>query len=223
VPFLEAITDPERNRRSNFLLVIDFGYGPQKATGPGGTIAGFSPTPTEGGPPPPPTVQIDGQAVNLEGLDRPPVDLVVLAQEQRWQSLDTIRAVKSALGTGLMIGGLAYGTQNNSRPEIVLATMIGGMLLKASSQADTRQWEMLPRTVFVLPLHVPPGTHDVSVEFPAVPGVRQDWRGLVAPPEGQEATYYFRMQRGIPGPFYFKPPGAPPGGPDTPPAPDANR
>jgi hypothetical protein len=154
----------------------------------------------------------------LDGLDRPPVALLALAQEQRWQSLDTIRAVKSVLGTGLMVGGLAYGTRRDARPEIVLGALLGGMLLKATSQADVRQWEMLPRTVFVLPLELPPGTHDISVEFPAVPGVRQDWRNLVAPPAGQEATYYFRMQRGNSGPYHWPPPavarasGAAPGG-----------
>jgi hypothetical protein len=80
------------------------------------------------------------------------------------------------------------------------------MLLKATSQADVRQWEMLPRTVSLLPLKLPPGTHDILVEFPEVPGVRQEWRGLVAPPEGQEATYYFRMQRYNTGPQSWPPP-----------------
>jgi len=130
-----------------------------------------------------------------DGLARPPVDLLVLAQDKRWQSLDTIRAVKSVLGTGLMAGGFIYGTQHNASPEIALAAILGGALLKATSQADVRQWEMLPRTVYVLPLVLPPGTHDIAVEFPEVRGVRQEWHGLPAPPQGQEATYYFRMQR----------------------------
>jgi hypothetical protein len=53
---------------------------------------------------------------------------------------------------------------------------------------------MLPRTVFILPLHVPPGKHDVTVEFPAWPGLRQDWHGLEAP-EKDDATYYIRLDR----------------------------
>jgi hypothetical protein len=65
---------------------------------------------------------------------------------------------------------------------------------------------MLPRTVYVLPLTLPPGTHDITVEFPDVPGVRQEWRGLPAPPEGQEATFYYRMQRYNGGPFDWPPP-----------------
>ena len=207
-PDLAAVANPERNARSNLLLVLDFGYGPQKVANRGGALAGFSPTPAEQPPPPRPVVKVDGSPVDVAGLERPPVDLLVLAQDRKWQSLDTIRAVKSAVGTGLMIGGMLYGTQHDARPEIVLGTLLGGMLLKATSQADTRQWEMLPRNVYVLPLEVEPGNRDVLVEFPAVPGVRVDWRGLPVPPAGQEATYYLRMQRGHGGPFYWPQPGS---------------
>jgi hypothetical protein len=205
-PDLAEIADPELNAKSNVLLVIEFGYGPHKVQNGDGSLAGFTPLPAQEGPPPPPVVRVDGRQIDTDGLARPPVDLLALAQDRRWQSLDTIRAVKSVLGTGLMAGGFIYGTQYNSRPEIALAAMLGGALLKATSQADVRQWEMLPRTVFVLPLVLPPGTHDIAVEFPDVRGVRQEWRGLVAPPEGQEATYYYRMQRYDNGPFTWPPP-----------------
>jgi hypothetical protein len=58
--------------------------------------------------------------------------------------------------------------------------------------------------VFLLPLELPPGAHDVRVEFPG--GLRQEWRDLVAPEAGEEATYYFRMRRADPGPFDWPPP-----------------
>jgi len=167
---------------------------------------GFSPTPDEQGPPPPPRVEVDGQTYDADALARPPVDLLVLAQDRRWQSLDTIRTVKSAIGTGLIAGGAIYGTQHNARPEIALAAILGGLLLKATSQADTRQWEMVPRTTYVIPLNLPEGRHDITVAFPDIPGVRQEWRGLVAPPPGEEATYYFRMQRYNTGPLAWPPP-----------------
>src|SRR5439155_3415254 len=137
----------------------------------------------------------------------PPVDLLVTAQDRKWQSIDTIRAVKSALGTGLIAGGAFEGVRGlngrgaRQRTDLMVAAgLIGaGLLLKATSQADTRQWEMLPRTVFLLPLELPPGRHDVRVEF-ADANVRQEWKQLVVPEKG-EATYYFRMQRSNPGPF----------------------
>ena len=204
--YLSAAADPKLHAESNVLLVIDFGYGPQKVTDFDGSIVGFTPAPPEVGPPPVPRVEVDGADWDVEQVARPPVDLVVLAHDRRWQSIDTIRAVKSAVGTGLMVGGLAYGTQHDARPEIVLAALLGGALLKATSQADVRQWEMLPRTTYLLPLALPPGKHDVSVSFPQMRGVRQEWRGLVAPEPGGEATYYLRMQRYDAGPNYWPPP-----------------
>lgn len=199
------LADVELNRHSNVLLVIDFGQAPQKVTTADGAVVGFAPTPAEEGPPPPPRVHVDGGRYDLGPLARPPVDLLVLAQDRRWQSLDTIRAVKSAVGTGLMVGGMVYGTRRDARPEIALAAILGGALLKATSQADVRQWEMLPRTTYLLPLELPPGKHDIEVEFPDVGRLRQEWRGVVAPPEGKEATYYFRMQRYGGGPFNWPP------------------
>jgi len=205
-PDLAAAADPDANRRANVLLVVDFGNGPRKIGDGMGSVVGFAPKPVDVGPPPPPWVTVDGQPVQVAAVARPPVDLLVLAQDRRWQSIDTIRVMKDLIGTGLMTGGMIYGMQHDSRPEIVLAALLGGALLKASSQADLRHWEMLPRTTYVLPLTLPPGTHDVTVNFPDVPGVRQTWRGIVAPPEGEEATYYLRMQRWNNGPYQWPPP-----------------
>jgi tetratricopeptide (TPR) repeat protein len=192
---LAALADPQVHAESNVLLVVDFGFGPQKVTDNDGSIVGFAPTPAEEGPPPEPQVAVDGRSIDTRPVARPPVDLLVLAQDRRWQSLDTIRTVKNVVGTGLMAGGMVYSTRRDARPEIALAAILGGALLKATSQADVRQWEMLPRTTYLIPLHLPPGRHDISVSFPDVPGVRQEWRDLVAPPPGEEASYYFRMQR----------------------------
>jgi hypothetical protein len=64
---------------------------------------------------------------------------------------------------------------------------------------------MLPRTTFVIPLRVDPGSHDVIVEFPGMyGGVRQTWRHLAIPEKG-EATYYIRMQKWNEGPFDWPP------------------
>jgi hypothetical protein len=63
---------------------------------------------------------------------------------------------------------------------------------------------MTPRTVFLLPLQLPPGRHDITVSFPEIGNLQQSWRGLVVPPQG-EATYYYRMNRWWPGPFEWPP------------------
>jgi tetratricopeptide (TPR) repeat protein len=210
-PELRELADYDRNNSSNLLLVVDFGYAPQKVTDFDGALVGFSPTPGQAGVIPEPRVLVDGR--DLHGMWRPPVDLLALAQDRKWQSIDTIRAVKSALGTGLIAGGAVEGIRGanghgaRQRTDLMVAAgLIGsGLLLKATSQADVRQWEMLPRTTFILPLKAPPGAHDITVEFPHADGLRQTWRKLKIPDKG-EATYYLRMQRWNPGPFDWPPP-----------------
>ena len=205
-PDLARLADPERNDRSNILLVVDFGRGPEKVTSQDGALAGFKPTPEEEGPIPMPVVFVDGQQVELHGADRAPVDLLGLAQDKRWESIDTIRAVKSALGTGLIVAGAAYAeADERANPVVALGLILSGLLLKASSQADVRQWEMLPRTTFIIPLTLTAGKHDVTIDFPAAAGIRQEWHGLDVPGDG-EATYYFRMLRYAQGPYSWPPP-----------------
>ena len=107
---------------------------------------------------------------------------------------------------GAAIEGLrgATGEGARQRTDLMVAggLLAGGLLLKGTSQADIRQWEMLPRTTFILPLHVPPGKHDLSVEFPD--RTRQIWHKLLVPETG-EATYYLRMQRWASGPYDWPP------------------
>jgi hypothetical protein len=116
--------------------------------------------------------------------------------------------VKSAIGTGLIAAGAYEGLRSRNRSnQLAGVAMVGaGLLLKATSQADVRQWEMLPRTTFVIPLELPPGSHDLTVDFPGLSGMTQTWRGIVAPPHGSEATYYVRMQRFNTGPYTWPPP-----------------
>jgi hypothetical protein len=214
-PDLKDLCDEERNATSNLLLVVEYGYGPQKVRDADGSLVGFAPTLDQVGIVPPPRVTLDDRPVDVSGIDHPPIDLLAMAQDRRWQDIDTIRSIKSVAGTGLMIAGAgatAYGADRNNNDAVIagLAAMGAGALLKASSQADVRQWEMLPRTVFLLPLRVPPGVHDVTVFFPRSAGMKQTWKNIVVPPQG-ESTYYIRMQRWTSGVHTFQPPpGAPP-------------
>jgi tetratricopeptide (TPR) repeat protein len=222
-PDLGDIADYDRNYRSNVLLVIDFGYGPRKVTGSDGSMVGFAPTPLQAGDIPHPRITLDDQLVNIHGLAVPTVDLLAMAQDRKWQSIDTIRAIKSAVGTGMLIGGGVMGAKGlnesgaRQRTDLMVAggLLATGLLLKATSQADIRQWETLPRSVFLMPLFLPPGKHTLSVDFPAVHALRQTWIDIDVPAEG-EATYYLRMQPYHSGPFTWPPPTAT--GLDQPPA-----
>lgn len=197
-PEMAGLCDEQRNAASNLLIVVDFGSGPRKVRDGDGAFVGFAPRPEHAGMIPPPRVILDGQAADIRAFDAPPIDLLAMAQDRKWQDIDTIRAVKDVAGTGLMIAGAGatlYGANRRRNDTMVtgLALMGAGALLKATSQADVRQWEMLPRTTFLLPLRIAPGTHDLTVDFPDV-GMRQTWHGIVVPANG-EATYYVRMQR----------------------------
>jgi tetratricopeptide (TPR) repeat protein len=210
-PRLDELTDYDRNARSNVLLVIEIGAAPQKVTDFDGSIVGFSPSPARAGPPPLARVRVDGQVLSSPQLGEPTVDTVLMAHDRRWQSLDTIRAVKSAVGTGLLFAGAyeglhgLHGHGDDQRHLTAAAILLGaGLFLKATSQADVRQWEMLPRAVYVIPLELSPGKHNVTVDFPGVYGLRQEWHGLVAPERG-EATHFMRVDRYNHGPFSWPP------------------
>lgn len=201
-PDLAGLADYDLEKRSNLLLVVDMGFAPEKVTDFDGSIVGYQPTPYTAGPIPRVRVDVDGGAVPT-GEVRPPIDLVALAQDRRWQSIDTIRAVKSGIGTGLLAAGgivgineLNRGNPNGDHLAVAAGLLAAGLFAKLTSQADTRRWEMLPRTTLLIPLIVDPGTHDVTIDFPAVPGLRQTLRGLQVPAEG-EATYYVRMLRNV--------------------------
>ncbi len=210
-PNLSRLADVSLHAQSNVLLVVDFGYGPKKVTDYDGAIVGFAPTPQTAGRLPIPRVFVDQFEYRLDGIGEPTIDTVAMAQDRRWQSIDTIRTVKTTVGTGLIAAGAGYGVYKGAKGDfelqdaaIVAGLIATGALLKAGSQADVRQWEMAPRTVYVLPLKLSPGKHDVTVSFPDAGALQQSWRGLIVPEQG-DVTYYYRMNRWWPGPFEWPP------------------
>lgn len=214
-PRLSALANPSVHADSNVLLVVDFGYGPKKVTDYDGTIVGFAPTPASAGRLPIPRVTVDGQDYPLGPLGEPTIDTLAMAQDRRWQSIDTIRTVKTTVGTGLIAAGAGYGIYKGAKGNfeaqdaaIVAGLVAAGAILKATSQADTRQWEMVPRTVYVLPLKLSPGTHDLTVWFPEMNHLQQRWVGLEASDQ-EEFTYYMRINRWWPGPWYWPPHASP--------------
>jgi tetratricopeptide (TPR) repeat protein len=230
--WLSQVADYQRNLESNCLLVVDFGRGPRKLQDFDGSVVALGPTPAQAGPLPLPSVVVDGRDYPVNGSNRPTVDLLALAQDRRWQSIDTIRTVKSLAGEGLIAAGAidAAANHHHNHGATDLALIGAGLLLKASSNPDLRQWETLPRTVYLLPLKLPPGKHHITVRFSWMHGLSQTWRDLVVPEQGEE-TYYMHMEPFNGGPFYWPPPAmagtagssgsplSPSGGPvNTPPA-----
>lgn len=195
---LSPLCDIELHRRSNLLLLIDYDYGPLKVASDTGQVVGFVPSVGQAGPIGHPRVRVNGREIASRELLVPTIDLVALAERREWRSIDTTRAIKDAVGKGLMLGGAVatgYGLANDSKEAVIggLAAMAVGALLSASSKADLRQWEMLPRTVFVVPLEVPPGRHTITVDAPPRGRSRlpidQTWVDVVVPERGETALY----------------------------------
>jgi tetratricopeptide (TPR) repeat protein len=184
--------------RVNVMVVVDVGFGPRKVSDFDGSIVAFSPTPGEAGGVPVPRITINGQEVDPNGIVAL-YDTVRMAQDRKWQSIDTIRVFKSGLGTALIAGGAittGYGLNRDDGDTALvgLGLIAAGLLAKATSQADLRQWEMVPRSTIVIPLEVEPGPFELTMTLPG--GISQNWQGFVAPRAGEhDVLVYLRAMR----------------------------
>ena len=208
-PSLAQVADPQINARSNVLLVVAWGRGPEKvAQGSGVMFAApggrFLPTPR---------VTVDGQSTVLADLAVPAIDTAVMAQQRRWQTVDTFRAIKEVTGVGMMYGGvvvLDQGIRRDSGDAAAagVAMIALGALLNATSSPDTRQWEMVPRTYYIVPLDLSPGTHDITVSLPDAFGygeIRHTFRNVPVYAD-EETALYARMIGGQDAVVDFAPP-----------------
>lgn len=210
-PDLAPLADVELHRRSNLLLLVDADFGPRKIANEHGQIIGFLPTLERAGRIDRPAVFVNGVRYPADELIRPTVDTIALAERREWRSIDTARAVKDALGKTMVVGGAlttVYGI-DRGRSDVAaagLAVMAIGALLSASAKADLRQWEMVPRTVFVIPLELPPGRHTIRVAAPRSAGGRapydQTWVNVFVPETGETALY-MRLLPWQNGPFVW--------------------
>ena len=156
---------------TNALIFVDYGQGPRRrAAGMYGSQTVFTPTPWQTGPIPPIYAWDDGREImGISNSDM--VDTLALAQDKRWLTMDTIRAAKAVVGTGLMAGGAAVAGNSGGHQTQALAglgMLAAGALLAASSHADTRYWQMLPRTVYAIPAALPPGENSIHVQVDGI-------------------------------------------------------
>jgi tetratricopeptide (TPR) repeat protein len=200
-PRLKALIAEVRKPGVNALVFVDWGQGPRKeARGWYNEESVFGPTPAEAGPIAAPMLVIDGHPAVSAQIIYDTVDTLAMAQDHRWMDIDTVKKFKAVVGTGAMAAGTgmaAYGAERHDKGFVIAgaATALLGVGLAASSQSDTRYWEMLPRTVYVIPATLPPGQHDVMVQVGAS---RSAPVQMVMPPAGaaetQDAVFYFRLR-----------------------------
>lgn len=197
-PSLGALADPAVHARSNALLILDWGTGPEKVPQGSGVIFATAQTSML----PVPRVTVDGAPIEVGDLAVPTIDTHVMALQRRWQTIDTYRAIREVTGTGMMVGGVVVLDQGLKRDHeetaLLGAALIGlGALLNASSAPDTRQWEMVPRTIYLVPLELEPGEHDIAVRLPDDYGFGElvhEFRNVRVEP-GRETALYARLLR----------------------------
>jgi tetratricopeptide (TPR) repeat protein len=202
-PELSPLVDTLEQNRYDTLLLVDVGKGPKKtAYGPDYALIKYVP---DGRYMPQLrlSLSIDGKVGVTPGVF-PVVDLWTLSQHPRWWSLEGMRQAKSTIGSVLLVGGLgaaAVGSQFHSQGgrEAVMAGLAAaalGTALKATSVADVRHLETLPRSTFLVPITLGGGVHHVHLHFDGDGGADGTWHDLHAGRPGQPAVYYMRMHNG---------------------------
>lgn len=208
-PSFAPLVDQLRQNEYDTLLLIDYGRGPTKiAYGDDLERIGFSP---DGRKAATPGVHVAeaGRPIPLT-FNRPAVDLWRLSQIPRWWSLESVRKTRSLIGKGLMTAGLVtagVGVAADSTEAALagLGAIALGALLRATAQADTRHVELLPRCVFVVPLKLGQGRHDLSITFDHDSDPRSlgegsaggVWHMLEAGQPGKPRVYALRMHHGM--------------------------
>ncbi len=168
-PSLASVITRMYQPQTNGIIFVDYGRGPiRRPAGMYGQQTVFTPTPWQAGPPPP-LIMWDNNR-QIRGVSQGAmVNTLALAQEKRWLTIDTIRQAKAIVGTGLMAGGLAASTYGAYHHDETLAlaglgASLLGATIAASSQADARYWQMLPRTVYAAPIHLTRGQNVIRVQ-----------------------------------------------------------
>jgi len=174
-PDLAGLISRLRDGDYNTLLVVEAQRGPRKVLhGRYGEFFTFEPRPHG---PPDPLVVTDETGESLEYLPErmDAVDFHALAQHPRWWSLRSLRETKKAVGEFLTIAGtgaIIYGSVSddaNTRDKALLAGIAAalfGQAVAQSSEADRRYLDVLPRTVYLVPLDLEPGAHALRLSLP---------------------------------------------------------
>jgi len=178
-PELGDLIDRLAHGDYNTLIFIEAMPGPRKEPqGTYGETFVYEPTPIPGQTPDALLVTDEnGRIVNPDDLPKrmDAVDTWKLAQHPRWWSLRSLRETKKAIGEVLTLAGtgaVIYGTQTNdanSAGKAIgagLLAVVAGQALAASSSADLRAFDVLPRAVYIVPLNLEPGRHTLRFSLP---------------------------------------------------------
>lgn len=185
-PQLWADVQAFKNKRYNTVLVVAYGLGPRKESyGEDRALTRYAPqTPSDDA-----ALVVTQAGTGIPTAHRPVADLNKMAADHRWRDLESVRVIKSKVGSVAAVGGafvLLDGLERRNRDEALIGLGIAavGVLMKASAQAPLEYCDTFPQRVFVVPLLIErPGT-GITLSLPG----RYGAVGLtVSPPQAPES------------------------------------
>ncbi len=191
-PPLEPLAQDLLENRTNTVLIVDFGRGPEKVRyGPDGALARFEPH-----------VASDDRPleVTLEGAGRGTFgwacDVNAMAADHMWNNFEDVRRAKSAIGDALLISGavVAASSDSDTGNIIGLSLLLGGLVAKLSARADVRHCEIMPQRIYVAAINVPAPGARLTLTVPGPGGITLSLPEI-DPPTGREplAVHYIRL------------------------------
>jgi len=188
-PGLQPLVETLKAREYDTLLIVDYGKGPTKvAYGPDDALTRFVPQePTSGAL----IVNVNDQTIGgFDGVCQ--VDQ--MAMDHRWNDLEEVRRAKSLIGNALMGGGAlvaAHGRDTETKLA-GLGLIAAGLLSKPGARADVRYLEMLPQSIFLVPLRLGE-TSDVQAMVEGDPGSRLGLPNVKPGKPGEPRAMYLRL------------------------------
>lgn len=192
-PRLQPIADQVKDGAYNAVIMVDYGLGPERYAGGMDGVVAMSRARTVSG-----DEMLVASAESGVAISFPVVtDVNRLSEDVRWNGLEGMRKAKSTIGNALLVGGgvTAVASDDDAVQVAGLAAVLGGLLLKSGSGADTTHLEVLPQRTYVALLMLRPEGEGVVFEIPG--------RGKLAlaripgAPAGSPATFhYIRIPRG---------------------------
>jgi len=165
-----VLQDPENG---NVVLLLPIGLGPQKyGDGSQEELARFRSQPH---PATAARASVDGQSIGrswiLNDVDYQAKTLGGTVMEGIRKGKAVFKTASTTAGIVLLNEGLrgSNSSSNKEREKARTKAIVGGGLILlgalTSTAADTRHWPTLPSTVQVITANVPPGEHELLVEF----------------------------------------------------------
>lgn len=195
-PYLQI----EKLKASNALFIVELGWGPAKTrTGPGASLVEWK---RRGYPERSVRVDVDGVEM---GAAEEAGDLTYQAKTKGWTGKDTLQVTKGATREAAAVTTVIAADMASKGNETAGWVALGAGLftLLNQSEADIRQWELLPDRLHILPARLTAGRHTIRLRFsgvggPPLPSYDQTWYEVPLA-GGEDRIFLFRsgMQKGI--------------------------